>query len=407
MSLGFCSIEETGFIRPNDAQYSSIVSGRATIGKLYANCVSIQDANVGRLHVNDLIVDNMEPTGGHIWESVIDSSFTDVVRYNATAGSVLGNESILIGISDLNKTGRQTFWYSPKSAFRCGTTTGSQWNISNIGEESFAVGQNTLASGDQSICFGLNNESNGNQSSVFGFDNIANGPLAFVAGGSNTLPNANHTFVLGNNIAGEAAYSVLLGGNNPSLIGLGANTGIVTGPLIGSFAAFDASPSALHTLWENNQNKQLFQSGFVRGSGSQAFDGDTLIATPGNDGAREKMLPFRFFVSAGSSKTICIGTETNQVAMITGVIVAVGDTMSKRSVYTVSGGVFTNDAGFMTIDKVPTVSLEFSSPMNLFDLNNVIFNVTNVPPCITVNFTAPIGESVSINFVTYLYDVIV
>lgn len=402
--IGFCGNEESGNSKPKDLLLSNFVCTKSAFGTMFANCATIVDADIGKLRVGELIVDG-PVASDHIWESAIDDTLTDVVRYNTSNPRVLGNESILLGFQNLDTTGPQTFWYSPKSAFRSGSSTGGQWNINVIGQDSFAVGRNTIASGLQSSCIGSDNEATGNQAFVYGLNNTANGPLAAVGGSGNTILNANHTFAYAQNMTGEAEHCVLFGGLS-SIVGTGADVGVVTGSIVGSFAAFDSSSAALHTIWENYQNKQIFQNGFVRGGGSQSYNGPMLPGLTGNDGAREKMIPYRFFVESGSTTTVNIPLQSNQITLISGTVVIVGNVVAKRATFTISGGSFVNDAGTVIMDKVPTVSLEFSNPLLMFDLSNVTFGVTNLPPSVTVDFVGPVGEDMTVNFIVYLYDIV-
>lgn len=77
------------------------------------------------------------------------------------------------------------------SSFRVGYASGVQWDAANVGQYSFAAGQNNTASGLNSICLGgKNNTASGVESGVFcGSANIITSALdsAIVAGGTNTI----------------------------------------------------------------------------------------------------------------------------------------------------------------------------------------------------------------------------
>ena len=47
-------------------------------------------------------------------------------------------------------------WYPGKSVFRIGMVTGTQWNDDNVGNFSFTVGGNPIASGHSSTEIGRN-----------------------------------------------------------------------------------------------------------------------------------------------------------------------------------------------------------------------------------------------------------
>jgi hypothetical protein len=96
-----------------------------------------------------------------------------VVRKNGRAGigsastraqlHVSGNDGLLVTGSlvagdNVDSTvvlnGTKMFFYPKRGAFRSGQVTGTQWNHSRIGQHSFAVGYNTVASGSRSVAMG-------------------------------------------------------------------------------------------------------------------------------------------------------------------------------------------------------------------------------------------------------------
>ncbi|MCX6296602.1 MAG: hypothetical protein NTX97_11140, partial [Bacteroidetes bacterium] len=61
------------------------------------------------------------------------------------------------GVGDTSlsyNTGTYMMWYPIRGAFRAGSVTGNEWNNSQIGDYSFAVGYNTKASGIYSVAMG-------------------------------------------------------------------------------------------------------------------------------------------------------------------------------------------------------------------------------------------------------------
>ncbi len=71
------------------------------------------------------------------------------------------DQPVLFG-ADTSGIGNKLIWYAKKGAFRAGNvsyfslSSGQQWDSENVGQYSFAVGENTLASGRGSSAMGYN-----------------------------------------------------------------------------------------------------------------------------------------------------------------------------------------------------------------------------------------------------------
>lgn len=86
------------------------------------------------------------------------------------------------GNTPVSGAGVRMMWYPDKAAFRAGRVTGTQWDKDNIGNLSFAAGENAIASGLGSVALGtgtIASESNaiaiGNGSIAAGFSAVALG----------------------------------------------------------------------------------------------------------------------------------------------------------------------------------------------------------------------------------------
>ena len=120
------------------------------------------------------------------------------------------------GSGTLIKTGSgvRMMWYPKKAAFRAGYinaySTGinnTEWNDANIGNVSFASGENTIASGLQSTALGFNTTASGQASTAMGYRTIARSFLETAIGYYNTdytptdptgMWDADRLFVIGN-----------------------------------------------------------------------------------------------------------------------------------------------------------------------------------------------------------------
>jgi len=128
----------------------------------------------------------------------------------------------------LLKTGAGTrmVWFPYKSAFRAGTVSGSQWDASNMGVNSIALGYNTTASNWGSMAFGMGTTASGWYSTASGYYNTAIGTwsTAFGAGtlaygffsttfGENTTANGWGSTALGISTTANGDYSTASGSN--------------------------------------------------------------------------------------------------------------------------------------------------------------------------------------------------
>lgn len=81
--------------------------------------------------------------------------------------------------------GIRMMWYPRKAAFRVGRVLGSNWDDSNIGSYSAAIGVNTLASGPFSTAWGRESTADGLYSTAWGFSSFAGGSRSTAWGADN------------------------------------------------------------------------------------------------------------------------------------------------------------------------------------------------------------------------------
>ena len=126
--------------------------------------------------------------------------------------------------------GTRLFWYPQKAAFRSGTVDGTQWDKDNIGNYSFAAGQNAKASGANSTALGKNVNANGDASvaigefsttneqrtTAIGYVATANG-YASTAIGFGATANGNYAVSIGSNTQANGGASVSMGDNSRSI----------------------------------------------------------------------------------------------------------------------------------------------------------------------------------------------
>ena len=111
---------------------------------------------------------------------------TPLARLHLTDSSVLfsatGDIPATPGNTPISGTGRRMMWYADKAAFRAGFAAGTDWDINNIGNYSFASGNRTIASGNNSTAMGQLTTASGVFSTSMGGNTIASNGYATAMG---------------------------------------------------------------------------------------------------------------------------------------------------------------------------------------------------------------------------------
>jgi|GEM_PF-1658859 len=116
--------------------------------------------------------------------------------------------------------GSRMIYFPGKAAFRAGSVVADQWDNSNTGTRSFAVGYNTKASAQESAAFGSYSMATGPQGFASGFSTTASG-TASTAMGSETMASGDRSTSMGGNTKATGEYSTAIGNNS---IAIGANS---------------------------------------------------------------------------------------------------------------------------------------------------------------------------------------
>ena len=117
------------------------------------------------------------------------------------------------GATPVSGAGTRLMWVPEKAAFRAGIINGTQWDNTNIGLQSFAFGNNTIASGQFSSAFGSSSTALNTVSTAFGFSSIASGVYS-TAMGSNTTASGSTSTAMGNFTSAKANDAFTLGSYN-------------------------------------------------------------------------------------------------------------------------------------------------------------------------------------------------
>jgi hypothetical protein len=161
------------------------------------------------------------------------------------AGSGKGNvlfegdaEITGFGSAPTEGAGTRMMWYPDKAAFRAGSVDGTQWNTTNIGQNSVALGANTIASGINSTALGRETFATGNYSTAMGilttaagqyssamgyrtwafgeysssngYESMAQGDVS-TAFGFKSWATGNYSTAMGSESAAQGDYSIALG----------------------------------------------------------------------------------------------------------------------------------------------------------------------------------------------------
>ncbi|HEX2188965.1 MAG TPA: tail fiber domain-containing protein [Longimicrobiaceae bacterium] len=89
-------------------------------------------------------------------------------------GGLASRGDDFVGPIPMEGTGTRLMWYPGKGAFRAGRVNGTQWNDSNVGMYSVALGFNSRASGDNTFAAGPGSTASQGSAVAIGENNTAN-----------------------------------------------------------------------------------------------------------------------------------------------------------------------------------------------------------------------------------------
>lgn len=119
-----------------------------------------------------------------------------LAKFQVDNGAVLFSGNT--GGTPTSGAGTRLMWIPSKMAFRAGSVTGNEWDNSNIGPNSVAMGYSTKA--------------NGEYSTALGYSTTASGKYSIAMGDSTTASNYAST-AMGGSTTASAQYSTAIGGS--------------------------------------------------------------------------------------------------------------------------------------------------------------------------------------------------
>lgn len=116
------------------------------------------------------------------------------------------------GNPPVSGAGTRMMWYPAKGVFRVGSVFGNEWDKGNLGANSFASGEGTIASGKLSVAMGEGNVASGANSTALGGLTIASG-VGSTALGSFATASGLVSTAIGNSTTASGQFSTAMGGS--------------------------------------------------------------------------------------------------------------------------------------------------------------------------------------------------
>jgi hypothetical protein len=141
--------------------------------------------------------------------TVTDNADAVLMKLNADGGFCLYGNS-LTGSIPATGYGTRLMWYPEKSAFRAGRVESTQWDDSNTGFFSVAMGYNAIANGYNSVSLGRSTTASGLRSVALGSNVLASAELS-TAMGDNTVASGYNSTAMGAYTTASNDHSVAMG----------------------------------------------------------------------------------------------------------------------------------------------------------------------------------------------------
>jgi hypothetical protein len=201
----------------------------------------------------------------------------------AGTDGLLATGTLNSGTIPVEGAGVRMMWFPNKAAFRVGEVNGTQWNNSNIGTNSIALGRHCTASALQSIAIGDAVTASGQSAVAIGFNSTASS-IDAVAIGANCTASQTRAFALGSDNTASGVTSATLGE--------GLFSRSLSEVTVGRYST-DYTPSSATTF---NSSDRIFTVG--NGTSTSARSNAMVILKNGNTGIGTSAPDARLMVSS-------------------------------------------------------------------------------------------------------------
>ena len=249
------------------------------------NHTATQDVNLSNNNITNaknvtatsFIGDGSQLTNLPVAESLFKISTTDAdnIVYSNSSNY---DKNFILNTPEVNYDGgivreKMMFIVEKEGAFRVGSVGNQNWDINNIGNHSFASGNNTKASGSGSVALGVNSVASGGTSTAMGyetkatkigttamgFSTKATGDFSTSIGKSTTASGVNAT-AMGNKTKASGAISTTLGEGTVAVSAFETSVGILNTQYVPTSTNYWAPYDRLFTVGNGKDGS----SGIVR-----------------------------------------------------------------------------------------------------------------------------------------------
>jgi|GEM_PF-1355775 len=296
------------------ANASSILDIKSTTKGMLIPRMTMSDRNLIATPATGLMIYQTDNTPGFYyydgtaWVSIVSSgnnlwlkSGTDI--YNSNTGNVgIGTSSPLallqvkkgavlfdstIGSTPVSGGGTRMMWIPAKAAFRAGSISSDRWDDANIGPNSIAAGNNTLAYAYNSTAMGNSTSATNFSSTALGDNSTASGYIS-TAMGSATIASGNNSTAMGSATTASGYNSTAMGeiseasGYNSTAIGFGTKASALASTAMGSFtiaSGFSSTATGQFTTASGANSTATGGATTASGQNSTAMGANTIASS--------------------------------------------------------------------------------------------------------------------------------
>ncbi len=190
-------------------------------------------------------------------------------------GGLVAGGTVGTGAIPITGAGARLMWYPARAAFRVGNVSASQWDDTNIGNFSVAMGNNTVARGSSSMAMGSDADATGSYSTAMGQNSQAIGNYSTAIGSSATavgtastaLGFSTHTLSAYSTAMGNGTTAGAPGGAGSSAVAMGQGT-VASGDISTAMGSATIASGPISTAMGSNVSTAGNAGSFIYGDAS-------------------------------------------------------------------------------------------------------------------------------------------